>query len=172
MNDLLHLPALEPEGQPRDGAIEAGRVRAGAEVDIPAGPSDVPEPCCGERGRDRKAAGVVCQAAIRVTVPIRTVSGLNVREHWRARAARVRKERETTAWILAGKKPPELPCTVSLTRVGPSNGLDEGDNLNSAFKGVRDQIAKWIGIDDRSKLVTWHYAQRREKKWSVEVEIS
>jgi|SRR6185369_16666309 len=117
-------------------------------------------------------AGLGGGGLINVTVPIRTVSGLNVREHWRARAARVRKERETTAWTLAGKKPPPLPCTISLTRVGPSNGLDD-DNLPGSCKGVRDQIAKWLGIDDRCKLVTWKYDQRRcMQGWSVEVEIA
>lgn len=103
-----------------------------------------------------------------IVIPTRTVSGLNVREHWRARAARVRKERETTAWGLIGKTRPAVPCVVVLTRVGPSNGLDD-DNLRGALKGVRDEIAKWLGVDDRSSLVLWAYAQRRGKQWAVEV---
>jgi hypothetical protein len=111
--------------------------------------------------------------AISFIVPVRTVSGLNVREHWRARAARVRKERETTAWAIAtaSRKPPAIPCTVTLTRVGPSNGLDD-DNLPGSMKGVRDQIAVWLGIDDRTKLVTWTYDQRRGKGWAVEVTVA
>lgn len=85
----------------------------------------------------------------------------------------MKKEREATAWMLKGQTPPTPPCSVLLTRVGPSNGLDEGDNLASAFKGCRDEIAKWIGIDDRSPLVQWRYAQRRCRgAWAVEVEIS
>lgn len=76
-----------------------------------------------------------------------------------------------TAWALAGKRPPPLPCVVSLTRLSPSNGLDD-DNLPGSMKGVRDQIAAWLGVDDRSKLVTWRYDQRRSQGWSVEVAIA
>lgn len=108
---------------------------------------------------------------MQILVPIRTVSGLNVREHWRARSRRVKAEREATAWALTGKTRPALPCAVLLVRVGPSNGLDD-DNLRGASKGVRDEIAKWLGVDDRSPLVTWGYGQRRGKQWAVEVEIA
>jgi hypothetical protein len=108
---------------------------------------------------------------ISITVPIRTISGMNAREHWRGRARRVKKEREAAAWMLAGKKPPAVPCTVLMTRVGPTAGLDD-DNLASSCKGLRDQIAQWLGIDDRSPLVTWRCAQRRAKDWAVVVTIT
>lgn len=106
-----------------------------------------------------------------LTIPIRTISALNSREHWSARARRVKKERETTAWLLKGHQKPELPVVVKLTRVGPTNGLDQGDNLNSAMKGVRDQIAEWLGINDRDPRARWRYDQRRAKDWGVEVEF-
>lgn len=64
-----------------------------------------------------------------------------------------------------------LPCTVKLTRLAPSEGLD-GDNLLSSQKGVRDEIAKWLRIDDKSDLVKWEYAQARNKGYFVIVEIS
>lgn len=76
-----------------------------------------------------------------------------------------------TAWALAGTKPPTLPVVVTLTRMGPSNGLD-CDNLPASCKGVRDQIAKWLGVDDRSPLVTWRYAQVRAKGWSVQMVVA
>lgn len=95
---------------------------------------------------------------------------MNVREHWRVRAKRVKAERESTAWVLTRQSKPALPCTVSFTRVGPSNGLDD-DNLSSGFKGIRDEIAKWLGIDDRDPRVKWECDQRRGKEWSVEVVI-
>lgn len=107
---------------------------------------------------------------MKLTIPIRTVSALNTREYWRARAKRVKKEREATAWLLNGKTPPSLPCAVLLTRIGPTNGLDD-DNLPGSAKGVRDQLAQWLGIDDRSPLVKWAYAQRRDEFWGIEVEI-
>lgn len=106
-----------------------------------------------------------------VKLPLRTVSGLNVREHWRARHRRVKAEREAVAWALKGKPVPELPVTVTMTRLAPSNGLDQGDNLNSAFKGCRDQIAAWLGVDDRDQRVTWSYAQRRAP-WGVVIEVA
>lgn len=106
-----------------------------------------------------------------ITIPIRTVSALNAREHWRARTRRVKAERNATYWVLAPTRKPDMPCTVRLTRVGPTNGLDEGDNLNSAFKAVRDQIAEWLGVNDRDPRVRWEYMQRRGKLWGVEVEF-
>jgi hypothetical protein len=169
-DNLPSLSKLAPEGRTKDGCAGLCQVLARPGVAIPRDLVDLSSGCSGSCGCSAEKAGVGCKA-IRVTIPIRTVSGLNVREHWRARAARVRKEREATAWTLAGKKPPQLPCTVSLTRVGPSNGLDD-DNLPGSMKGVRDQIAQWLGIDDRSKLVTWRYDQRRAQGWSVEIEIS
>lgn len=103
-------------------------------------------------------------------LPIRTVSAMNAREHWRPKAKRVKQERETTAWMLRGKVCPSIPCTVTLTRMGPSNGLDD-DNLASSNKGIRDEIAKWLGVDDRSPLVMWRNGQERAKDWAVRVEI-
>lgn len=105
-----------------------------------------------------------------IRVEIRTVPGMNVREHWRARAKRVKAERTATAWRLAGKARPELPCTVRLTRVAPSAGVDD-DNLTGALKGVRDQVAAWLGVDDKHRgLVRYVYEQRRGP-WAVEIEF-
>ena len=50
--------------------------------------------------------------------------------------------------------------TVSLTRISKGK-LDEGDNLNSSFKFVRDAIAEWLGVDDGSDRYDWRYAQER-----------
>ena len=105
-----------------------------------------------------------------IYIPIKTVSGMNAREHWRKRARRVKGERDAVGWAVATLKPPKPPCTVKLTRLAPSNGLD-GDNLQSSMKGVRDQIAAWIGIDDKSPLVTWQYDQKRAKDYGVIVEV-
>lgn len=91
-----------------------------------------------------------------------------------ARSARVKRERVATAWALrADRITPRVPCVVTLTRCGPTRGLDPGDNLASALKGVRDAIALWLGVNDRSEeLVRYRYAQRREAQWSVEVSIA
>lgn len=54
-----------------------------------------------------------------------------------------------------------LPCTITLTRQAPSNGLDD-DGLRPALKAVRDATADYLGLpSDRDPRVTWEYAQRR-----------
>jgi len=105
-----------------------------------------------------------------ILVPIRTVSALNAREHWRARSDRVKKEREAVSWMLKNQTRPAIPCTVRLTRHAPSNGLDS-DNLAGSLKGVRDEIAKWLGVDDKdSARVRYVYAQTRAP-WGVGIEF-
>jgi hypothetical protein len=108
---------------------------------------------------------------LKLTLPLRTVSGMNAREHPMARHRRVKKERAAVAWLLNGKPVPPLPVVVTMTRLAPSSGLDD-DNLASAMKPVRDEIARWLGVDDRSPQVRWMPAQRREKAWGVEISVA
>lgn len=122
------------------------------------------------------------------TVPIRTVSALNMREHWAKKAKRVKAERRATFVAAftgdqdgfrerirmtqyACKTEAGVPLTVALTRVAPRQ-LDD-DNLRGALKGVRDEVAAMLGVDDRDPVVTWQYAQRKgkPKEWAVEVRI-
>lgn len=105
-----------------------------------------------------------------IRVNVRTPPGLNVREHWRARARRVKDERESAAWALIGKDKPSTPCSVRLTRYAPSNGLDD-DNLAGALKAIRDAVADWIGVDDKhAERVRYVYAQERGP-WGVGIEF-
>jgi len=109
---------------------------------------------------------------IKLKLPIRTVSELNKREHW-AKTHRRRAAQRKQVWAeLYGKKSPGLPCDVWLTRIAPRE-FDAGDNLPASFKAIRDQIAKWIGVDDRDKRVTWRYNQRKGevKEYAVIIEI-
>lgn len=107
---------------------------------------------------------------------MRTGAGQNDREHWATRARRVKKERVNAAWaVRAGFGPAAdigLPCTVTLTRIAPSNGLD-GDNLQGSLKACRDGVADWLKVDDADPRVVWKYAQRRGKasEWAVEVHV-
>lgn len=88
-----------------------------------------------------------------------------------ARHRRVKSERQATRWVLNAVDRPAIPCIALLTRVAPSNGLDDGDNLPSALKSIRDEIAAWLGVDDkRSEVVRYRYAQERGK-WSVRIEF-
>lgn len=93
-----------------------------------------------------------------INVPIRTVSEINEHCHWRIRHNRVKSQRQATAYCLHGKEMPTLPCLVKLTRVG-GNHLDD-DNLRSALKAVRDEVAKWLNINDGGTLVKWEYAEK------------
>ena len=105
-----------------------------------------------------------------ITVPLKTTGSLNSRELWQVRSSRVKKERKTVAWALVGQARPRIPCSVRLTRVAPSAGVDD-DNLSGSLKAVRDQVAEWLGIDDRHRnQVRYVYAQKRGP-WGVTIEF-
>lgn len=105
--------------------------------------------------------------AIEVIVPVKTVGGLNAREHWRQRAARVKRERQSAAMIVPTHP---LPCIVTMTRLSPGE-LDD-DNLQGACKAIRDGVADRLGIDDRDPRVTWRYAQERCKRGQFGVRVT
>ena len=113
---------------------------------------------------------------IRFTIPLRTRSASNLRVHWSTRAERVKAERSATryAWLsvfaTAGRHPP-LPCVVTLVRVAP-RPLDT-DNLAASCKGVRDQVAAELGVDDSARSpVRWDYGQRKGKPREYAVEVT
>lgn len=93
---------------------------------------------------------------ISFVVPIKTAPGLNAREHWAVKAKRVAKERKATHMLFPRVALPVL-VVVRLVRVSP--GTLDDDNLAGALKGVRDAVAFRMGLDDRSPLVAWSYAQ-------------
>lgn len=108
-------------------------------------------------------------------VPMRTLRGLNNSEGHYARARRVKREKAEVGWELqryAGKyKRPPIPCSVLMTRLGPSPGLDD-DNLVGALKATRDAIADWLGVNDRDRMtVRYLYSQRWAPKWGVLIEF-
>lgn len=103
-------------------------------------------------------------------LPIKTVTGLNAREHWRARHRRVQAERWAARMVI---KPHTVPCTVRMTRL--SSALCDDDNLQGACKAIRDEIAKLCGVDDGpTGPIKWEYAQEKCKRgtFGVRVEIS
>lgn len=107
--------------------------------------------------------------------PFRTQPHLNTRVSWVVGHSKKQKEREALhfAWIAAGRPKPPLPATITFVRIAP-RPLDEGDNLPSAFKAMRDELAKRLGVnDDRKAPVTWLYAQERgaPKTYAVRVEM-
>ncbi|WFG54160.1 hypothetical protein Mx9_p53 [Myxococcus phage Mx9] len=106
---------------------------------------------------------------IKFDVPIKTKSTANLREHWAAKYKRTDAQKSATR-----RKCPEWQAgpllVVRLTRVSPRQ-LDRGDNLNSALKSVRDALAAWLRVDDRTPLVEWLYAQEKGSEPHVRVEV-
>lgn len=102
-------------------------------------------------------------------VPVRTRSALNLREHWATRHRRVAAERRATA-LCCPRELPRLPVVVELVRVSP--GTLDDDNLRGALKGVRDELARRYGVDDRDARVDWRYDQRRGPRGRFAVEVT
>lgn len=101
-------------------------------------------------------------------IPIRTQNTSNLREHWGDTAKRAKSQRRAVAYRFP--KAQVIPLlVVVLTRIAPRT-LDPGDNLASALKSVRDEVATQLGMDDRSRLVRWVYRQMRGED-GVRVEI-
>jgi hypothetical protein len=107
---------------------------------------------------------------ISVRVPIKTVSGLNVREHWRVRAKRVKAERSAVAWAMSCTDPPGLPAIVTLTREGKR--LLDSDNLQGSQKAVRDAVADWLNCNDADPRIEWRYAQVTRPDYGVLIEVT
>lgn len=70
-----------------------------------------------------------------------------------------------------------LPCHITMTRIAPRK-LDS-DNLQTAFKGVRDEIADLIipgkkkGQADSDKRLTWAYEQKQiPKTYALNIQIT
>ena len=94
------------------------------------------------------------------TMPIRTQSEANVKEHFHVKAKRAKSQREASCLITKSKQVKILtPSVITLTRISPRT-LDT-DNLARSFKAVRDGIADAIQIDDGDDTVEWRYAQMK-----------
>ena len=107
---------------------------------------------------------------MKITVPIRLPSILNCRLHWAVLNRVKKKQTEAVAICLHGRDLPQLPATITLTRVGKRR-LDS-DNLAASFKACQDQIARTYGVDDGSDSYVWEYRQRIGKDYAVEIEIN
>ncbi len=106
------------------------------------------------------------------TLPLRVVSEANRRDHWAAKAKRVKAQRQAVAyaWLAAGLPRGRKPASVLLTRMAPRR-LDD-DNLAGAFKAIRDEIALLCGVDDRDESVRWSPVQETAKECGVRVEVT
>lgn len=115
---------------------------------------------------------------IEFILPIRTVSEANCFEAWRKKHARHKAQKRAIYIALCPHKHLlRLPCTVRITRYGPRL-LDEHDNLRIAVKYLLDAICEIItnefcpGRADGKAGFTFEYAQEKNKKYSVKIEIT
>lgn len=105
-----------------------------------------------------------------LTIPIRTHSP-NGNRHWRVVGKHRKALRQTTLLVLRstfGMKPPFVPTSVVITRIGPRKM--DSDNAAFAVKGARDAIADWIGIDDGDDAVEW-IVRREIGEFAVRIEL-
>lgn len=114
------------------------------------------------------------------TIPIRTSNPNNGQTGNSKLAAIIRARTRATqrkaAWVrtlAAVGLSPTFPCTVTVTRVAPSGGLDPHDGLGAALKGCIDGIADGLGLkNDRDARVTWILTQRRGPAGVYAVEVA
>jgi hypothetical protein len=130
---------------------------------------------------------VAPKVALVFTAPIHIIPETNQREHWGAKARRVKKHRQGAALITRAalgtlrRRFPLVradalsPAVVTLTRIIGLRGrpLDAGDNRPTAFKAVRDGIADALQVNDGDETrVRWEYApEERGADWAIRIRI-
>src|SRR5688572_10318439 len=100
--------------------------------------------------------GADMTSAVAVEIPMALPSAGNLHEHWRKRHQRVKTQRSATRLALnvTAVGNDLLPMgfhdsdrlAVTFTRISPRR-LDD-DNLAFAFKGGRDEVAAYFGVND------------------------
>jgi len=100
----------------------------------------------------------------RVEIPLLVISELNVREHWRVGHMRHKGQKFTVTQYLKNNNIPQMtPVTITMIRSAKKK-LDS-DNLQGAFKYVRDAIAEYFcpglaaGRADENEDLHWVYKQ-------------
>ena len=110
---------------------------------------------------------------IEVEIPIKTVSEANMREHWGSKHGRQILQGNAVVYgLFQYRKEIEqfrLPLAISFTRIGKRE-LDS-DNLQSAFKKIRDKVASILLVNDGDKRITWDYKQEIGKSYAVRIRI-
>jgi hypothetical protein len=114
---------------------------------------------CGARKASEAPSFAAPFPIITTTVELETRSETNQHTHWRERNARAREANAVVfdaLAMLAERPDAQRGLVVRMTRiVGSERELLDDDNVAAALKAVRDAVARWLGIDDRSPCVTW-----------------
>lgn len=100
------------------------------------------------------------------TLALPVISENNACEHWRVRHKRS-KHQKNEIWAFLHQEKPILPmpCHVLLIRLSPRQ-LDS-DNLQGAFKYIRDAVADYLipglrpGRADGDDRIQWSYQQQK-----------
>lgn len=115
-----------------------------------------------------------------IRLPIEVKSEANQREHWAARHSRFKKQRAALRsaavahafGVLVAIKVAidsgSRACVV-FQRLGVKK-MDD-DNLAGAFKGIRDEMAKLLGVDDADDRIEWRYEQKVSASKGVHVTV-
>lgn len=112
-----------------------------------------------------------------ITMPIHTVSENAYRGMNRfVKAEKTKKQRENVKLLLRQLR--AVPRVVNgqpnryevkLVRISPGE-LDD-DNARGAMKAIRDEVAEWIGLDDRDPLIVWKYGQEKAERGTCGVRV-
>jgi len=111
-----------------------------------------------------------------ITIPIRLKNEANSNKHWSKKV----KDHQTQKMLVRAfmpSKPPSPPCIVLLTRHAPRPF--DSDNLQMAFKWIRDELAGILlhhadgSRVDNDYRIQWHYAQKKtiDKEYFITIEI-
>jgi hypothetical protein len=108
-------------------------------------------------------------------LPIHTFSEANLHVHHMERHKLSGDQRPVVAMAMRSHARrrgfrAQLPCMIRLTRLAPDL-LDVGDNLEMSMKHVRDGVADWLGVNDRTPSVRWEIRQERQRKPGVRIEV-
>jgi len=107
-----------------------------------------------------------------IRLGVHTVSEANKREHWRVGHARHKKQKlAVLLGMLAMDIPKQMPVKITLTRLAKRK-LDD-DNLQSAFKYIRDAVAEYFipgkaaGRADDDPGFSWNYDQAKDLELAI-----
>jgi hypothetical protein len=102
-------------------------------------------------------------------VPRETKASVNQREDRRRRAERTQAERHDTHWLLMQHRVPgyRVLKRARLVRYYTHLPLDD-DNIASALKAIRDEIAAWFNVDDSARSgISWEPDQEKVGRESL-----
>ena len=118
---------------------------------------------------------------LRVEIPLKLPSIANSRMHWRPKAKLIASHREAVRMAMRSFKHRHalLECAaattrgdtleVTLTRIALRPIRDVFENLPMCFKGVVDQLAKELGVDD--SLLDIKKPRQERGPYGVRIEV-